>query len=368
MGSNSSKTHNASASAAATTTKTTDLSSSELTVQWNGMKNHIENNLLDPRSPDVNRTPIILNNRLIKRTNMQAPVTPGNLRKTLLNGSAKELKLLDPRSPSQFIPRTPLNMSLNGENIDTSNHQFSLEYNGDIEEASCRNFNERLANITFDDLLRENENGLQSHEDKLERIEDISITNVMDDVVEKQTEEEENQNPLMLNTVAQVTDVQTPNTTLHHPNENAIEMDDENISPVIDATSIIKRNMGSAVSSTPISASSSQLKSMLLKKHNKKIANKTEIFIENIEMLTPTKRLAKIHEIDSSNSRTPFGCLLNRRSKSVENLSQKSFGLKENVQVANYLNATPKKQKSTAMLKRINRSGGIRGKNDIFYD
>lgn len=356
MGSNSSKTH--SAAAATTPTSTMDLSLSKHTEQPNG----IANNLLDPRSPDVNRTPIILNNRLTKRPAIQqTPVTPVHLRKTLLNYSAKDMKFLDPRSPSQFIPRTPLNMSFDAENIDTSNQQFSLEYSGDIEEASCRNFNERLSNITFDDLLRENENGLKSSDSKLERIEDVSITNAMDGVMEQHDgdADEEDRN-------------QTPNESMNQPNNNAIHMDDENISPVVAASnSNVKRNTASAASSTPILTSTNQLKSMLLKNHNRKIANKTEIFTDNIEMTTPTKRLAKINEVDDK-PRTPFGCLLNRRSKSVENLSQQSFGLKENVRAlgSNNENSTPKRQKSTTMLKHINRSGGggVRRKNDIFHD
>lgn len=357
MGSNSSKTHSATAAAATTTTTAMDLSLSKLTEQPSG----IGNNLLDPRSPDVNRTPIILNSRLTKRAVVQqTPVTPVNLRKALLNYSAKELKLLDPRSPSQFIPRTPLNMSFDAEHIDTSEQQFSLEYSGDIEEASCRNFNERLANITFDDVLRENENVVTSSDSKLERIEDVSITNAMDDAMDQHDddddEEEKNSN-------------QTPNESMNQPNVNAIHMDDENISPVVAAAdSVVKRNTASAASSTPISTSTSQLKSMLLKNHNKKIANKTGIFTDNMEMTTPTKRLDKINEDDKP--RTPFGCLLNRRSKSVENLSQQSFGLKENVRAvgSNDENVTPKQPKSTAMLKHMNRSGGIRRKNDIFVD
>lgn len=357
MGSNSSKTNTASEAAAAAPTTTTamDLSPLNSTIQWT--KKHIENNLLDPRSPDVNRTPIILSNRLNKRPTIQeAPVTPVNLRKTLLNYSAKELKSLDPRSPSQFIPRTPISMAFNAESIDTSNQNTVLEYSGDIEEASCRNFNERLANITFDDLLGGNENGPKANENKLEQIVNISTTNAMDVVAEQQIEEENRD--------------QTPNASMIHQT-NAIEMDDENISPVVDTTSTVKRNTLSAVSSTPISTSTNQLKSLLIKKHSKKLANKTEIFTENIEMTTPTKRLAKINEVDN-NPRTPFGCLLNRRSKSVENVSQQSFGLKENqreVVGSNDENATPKKPKSTAMMKHINRSGGgVRRKNDIFQD
>lgn len=365
MGINISKT----ATAAPTTTtrsSTTDVLPPKFTDQLNGiqLKSTIENNLLDPRSPDVNRTPIILNNRLSKRPIVQpVPVTPVNLRKSLLNYSGKEMKFLDPRSPSQFIPRTPLNMSLNAENIDTSEQQFSLEYSGDIEEASCRNFNERLANITFDDLVREkeNDNELKPSENQLDGIEDKPLAHAMDGLIEQNDEEESH----------------TPNETMNQTNDNAIDMDDENISPVIAVSSaIVKRNAVAAFSSTPISTSTNHLKSMLLKNHNKKIANTTDIFTDDaqltsndIEMTTPTKRLAKINEVDGK-PRTPFGCLLNRRSKSVENVSQQSFGLKENVRAfgLNDENATPKKQKPTNMLKHINQSGDVRRKNGIYLD
>lgn len=90
---------------------------------------------------------------------------------------------------------------------------------------------------------------------------------------------------------------------------------------------------------------------------------KTEIFTENIEMPTPTNRLNKINKVDDK-PRTPFGSLLNRRSKSVENLSQQSFGLKENGRAVGLNDeiAIPKQQKLTPMLKHMNRSSGTRRK------
>lgn len=318
--------------------------------------------LLDPRSPDVNRTPLasILSNRMKKRQNVeQAPVTPVNLRKQLLNYSAKELKLLDPRSPSQFIPRTPLNMSFDGGNLEQNSNQYSLDYTGDIEEASCRNFNERLANITFDDLDADSDNISKiAVYSKLDVIADISITNPTD------SEDEQNS--------PEADEEQRSHTPIDRPNDNQMDMDDENISPVVDPVSNNKRNAVSAFSSTPISQSTNQLKSLLLKKHTKK-TNKMEIFEDEMmnntsNTVTPSKRLAKINEIE--NPRTPFGSLLNRRSKSVENLSQQQIGLKEITRLNkdNNENVTPKKQKPTALLNHVNRSGGIRRKNEIFYD
>lgn len=358
MGSSSSKINNSG-------TIVTESSPSKVIKQKNGAleKNIMENILLDPRSPDVNRTPLvsILNNRLKNRQIEQnnTPITPINLRKKLLNHSAKELKLLDPRSPSQFIPRTPLNMSFDGENIEQSSNQYSLEYDGVIEEASCRNFNERLANITFDDVDTEADNVSKvAVYSKLEIIADISIPNATDDE-EHQNSDAEDLEPRS----------QTPIASAEHP-KNDMNMDDENISPVVDPVSNNKRNAASAFSSTPISTTNNQLKSLLLKKHTKK-SNKMEIFTDtstdNTTLVTPTKRLAKIDE--SENPRTPFGSLLNRRSKSVENLTQ-PIGLKDNIRLnnGNNENVTPKKQKPIALLKHVNRSGGIRRKNEIYLD
>lgn len=351
MGSNGSKTHSSVTATAEFTTQRTVKPEFKFT----------DNVLLDPRSPDVNRTPLasILNNRLNKRQNIE-PVTPVNLRKQLLNYSAKELKLLDPRSPSQFIPRTPLNMSFNSEHLERSQQQYSLEYSGDIEEASCRNFNERLANITFDDLQNEAEQiSKMLTANKLETIEDISIQNATSNEDERQLSDAE-------------CDEQRSHTPIDDQSKNAMDIDGENISPVIDPTSTNTRNAPSTFSSTPISTQTNQLKSLLQKKHAKK-SGKTEIFTDNspnngLELETPPKRLAKITEIEKP--RTPFGCLLNRRSKSFENLSQQSFGLKESARSihVNNENATPKKQKSTALLKHVNRSGGLRKRNEIFHD
>lgn len=357
MGSNTSKTNN---------TETTATVSSppkpSNTKESNGEpeKKFMDHVLLDPRSPDVNRTPLtsILNNRMKNRQNVnQAPVTPVNLRKQLLNYSAKELKLLDPRSPSQFIPRTPLNMSFDGENLEQNSNQYSLDYTGDIEEASCRHFNERLANITFDDLDTEGDNisKIAVHS-KLDVIADISITNATDSENEPNSPEADEE--------------QRSHTPIDRPKDNHMDMDDENISPVVDPVSNNKRNAVSAFSSTPISTTTNQLKSLLLKKHTKK-TNKMEIFedemlINTSNTATPAKRLAKINEIE--NPRTPFGSLLNRRSKSFENLSQLQIGLKEITRQNNNENVTPKKQKSTALLNHVNGSGGIRRKNEIFYD
>lgn len=121
--------------------------------------------LLDPRSPHIARTPLvkIASHQLTDkplRIELNAHTPTNILRKRILrdiglNYTSKEINLLDPRSPSLFIPRTPLQLSsddaFGGEQSRGTSKVISLEYSGFIEEASCRNFNEKLANITLDD-------------------------------------------------------------------------------------------------------------------------------------------------------------------------------------------------------------------------
>lgn len=121
--------------------------------------------LLDPRSPHIARTPLvkILSHKLTEkplRIELNAHTPTNILRKRILRDigmsyTSKEINLLDPRSPSLFISRTPLQLSsddaFGGEPSRGTSKVISLEYSGFIEEASCRNFNEKLANITLDD-------------------------------------------------------------------------------------------------------------------------------------------------------------------------------------------------------------------------
>ncbi|XP_055305668.1 uncharacterized protein LOC129570191 isoform X1 [Sitodiplosis mosellana] len=331
-------------------------------------KNNLENILLDPRSPDVNRTPLasILVSRM--KTAEETPSTPTKyVRETLLNDS-KEKKFLDPRSPSQFIPRTPLNLSLNGENIENSSGQYSLEYSGCIEEASCRNFNERLANITFDDddLYAEG-NAPKTVERKTnEFIDDISTLCTVDEENDHDHDQPSSDSLELTEKGIQ----NTPVTTLEAPKDrfdtNVVYADGENVSPLVDPNMCIKRNALSAFSSTPISTAISQQK-LAIKKNNKP---NTEIFkddqkINNIEYATPAKRMAKIKEVD--NPRTPFGSIQNHRSKSTENLSQQpQTQLKESVRPyhINDENFTPN-SKLQASSKQGNKSRRI---NQIAYD
>lgn len=322
----------------------------------------MDNILLDPRSPDVNRTPLtsILASRV--KSIEETPYTPTKyVRETSLNVS-KEKKFLDPRSPSQFIPRTPLNLSLDGDKIEHSSGQYSLEYSGCIEEASCRNFNERLANITFDDDFYTDNNASNTFEKKAnDAIDEIPILCTL-------AEEEEDQ-PIAGSAVAEKNIQATPVTTLEVP-KSRFDINDyadsENISPLVDPNMCTKRNALSSFSSTPISTTINQQK-LLIKKQTKL---NTEIFKDfakanSTEYSTPATRVAKIKEVE--NLRTPFGSIQNHRSKSTENLSQQPQAqLKENVRPyhINDENFTPK-SKPTPLSKQGNK---LRRINQIAYD
>lgn len=318
-------------------------------------KSNLENILLDPRSPDVNRTP--LTRILASRVKMveETPTTPTKyVCETLLNNS-KEKKFLDPRSPSQFIPRTPLNLSLKDDNIENSSGQYSLEYSGCIEEASCRNFNERLANITFDDddLCAKDNASKKNDKRAIEAVELIDISNLC-----TVDEEELTDSLAPAENGIQI----TPVATLEPPKRRfethiLTHVDNENISPLVDSNICTKRNALSAFSSTPITCQ----QKLTAKKHNKL---NTEIFQDdqksnNTEYSTPAKRVAKIKEVD--NPRTPFGSIQNHRSKSIENLSQQPQTRPYQINNENF---TPN-SKFAALSKQGNKSRRI---NQIAYD
>lgn len=329
-------------------------------------KSNLENILLDPRSPDVNRTPLAIASRM-KTVEATLSTPTKHVCETLLNNS-KEKKFLDPRSPSQFIPRTPLNLSMKEENIENNSGQYSLEYSGCIEEASCRNFNERLANITFDDDvdLCARDNAPKWNEQKtIGAVEPIDISNLC---TVNEEEDQDSSDPLK---PAENGIQMTPVTTLEAPKRrfetNVLHVNNENISPLVDPTNMcIKRNALSAFSSTPISTTVCQPK-LTAKKHNKLNA---EIFKDdqksnNVENTTPAKRMAKIKEMD--NPRTPFGSIQNHRSKSTENLSQQPQAqIKEITRPyhINNENFTPN-SKFAALSKQGNKSRRI---NQIAYD
>lgn len=229
-----------------------------------------QNILFDPRSPDINRTPIShrLNYNRNSEPIQETPIK--EMRKVPLNNSSKESRFLDPRSPSQFIPRTPLRMSRNEEHIESSS-QLSLEYSGCIEEASCRTFNERLENMTFENC-----------EESKSLLNDKEMYRVQN----------------------------TPNIPEIPKNKKCgvINTDIEITSPVFDSVLSNKRNTKTTFSSTPISILNDQPKSLFNRKH----ATDTK----TMDRPCIDVRLNKCGEVERS--RTPFGSLLN--DQCIENL------------------------------------------------
>lgn len=319
--------------------------------------------LLDPRSPDVNRTPLPENlaNRILQRVcdedaataTVDTTVTDNILktpvnafRKRLLDITTNESKLLDPRSPSQFIPRTPITAPALDDTKNISTTHFSLEYAGVIEEASCRNFNERLANLTLDDFDTDS-NGkpkimLQKiHEEDSAEVPTLGEANENDVT-------QENIVPFDVNTsdprspsgtiprTPLILSATTPTILALKMQENNVD-DDKNISPIVSEVAEDKIKAPSTFSSTPIVPAASVRKTKLLKRNGMR---RTDIFEDDEEhidekeqldsndvlphnksleiLVTPAKRAMKNQGIDKP--RTPLG-VLNRRSRSFENLS-----------------------------------------------
>lgn len=348
MGNNSSKTPTTMTPVKSNLTKSTEKAIDHDAVELQRM-------LLDPRSPDVNRTPLPVNvpnrfsarhqnvNAVIEATSDEIPKTPISIFRQKLLDSTHEMKLLDPRSPSQFIPRTPISAASLDDTKAASLTHFSLEYTGIIEEASCRNFNERLANLTLDDSDTETS---AKPKTKLQKIHEeasaeapadiLADINVNDVTQEKITPLEDSgsdprspsvcipRTPLVLSTV-------TP--TILITKMESIDVDEEkNISPIVGEMTEPKAKPQTTFSSTPIVATGGLRKSKLpkrttLRKTEEENVVDSELTVpreiltlnKSFEILiTPAKRAMKNNGIEKA--RTPLG-VLNRRSRSFENLS-----------------------------------------------
>lgn len=324
--------------------------------------------LSDPRSPHIARTPLakVVSHRLIEkplRIELNAHTPTNILRKRILrdiglNYTPKEINLLDPRSPSLFIPRTPLQLSsddgFGGEHSRGTSKIISLEYSGFIEEASCRNFNEKLANITLDDTDYEDASDSLAKDDEFREGELAEIrrkyleTNfdfVGDEI--KFLHEQDPRSPS--ENICRTPFVLPLNAkSLSQSNVSGID----NVSPIVTGTTndddgnddghenrIIEKYALQMFSSTPTVhlkvGNGGVVKTKNLEKMMKtriyedepEEADNTVASAKSIEILmTPLKKFGRTNANDDK-PRTPLS-IVNRRTKSAESLAQRQSRLR----------------------------------------
>lgn len=111
--------------------------------------------VLDPKTPAVPQTPLTqtianhLNLIAMDGINQNQNIkTPSYLlRKKILYDLGYTYSIRDdPRSPSQCIPRTPMSLTDDTDTIEAN----SFQYNSTLED-SCRDFNEKLDNMTMEE-------------------------------------------------------------------------------------------------------------------------------------------------------------------------------------------------------------------------
>lgn len=121
---------------------------------------------LEPQTPAIPQTPLTqtiathLNHLTKHNMNQNSNIkTPSYLlRKKILYdlGYTYPIKEADPRSPSQCIPRTPLNITDTVDTTDESKNSSFL-YNSTLED-SCRDFNTKLDDITMEETDANDQN------------------------------------------------------------------------------------------------------------------------------------------------------------------------------------------------------------------
>lgn len=322
------------------------------------------NVLLDPRSPHIARTPLtkILSHRLCDkplRIELNAHTPANMLRKRILrdiglNYTSKELNLLDPRSPSSFIPRTPLHLSssddFEGEYSRGASKLISLEYSGFIEEASCRNFNEKLSNITLDDTDYEDTPGSPAKDDEFREGELAEIrrkyleTNfdfVGDEIkfLQEQDPRSPSENvcrtPFVLTSSAKslsqsdvsAIDSVSPIITVDNSEDGAIITNSEKYNlPMFSSTPTVQQASGDGAV-VKVKNLEKLIKTRIYEDEPE--AENTVASSKSIEILmTPLKKFAKTNANDEK-PRTPLS-IVNRRTKSAESSAQRHSRFRAN--------------------------------------
>lgn len=310
--------------------------------------------VLDPRSPNIERTPMTNVLSRFNSRNIENAVTPKNLlRNKLLREfgnkySEKEINLLDPRSPTVNVPRTPIHFSMSDGNetdISTVSEPFCTLDESECIEASCRAFNEKISNITLDDS--DYEDGNFNASDELECIRQKYMEthfDVGDGDGEKLSEDPRSpstnvfRTPIILSTGSKVTTVDELVDELDSIDK---EMDKcINIEDIKDGDiELIETNLPISSSTPTVPSDSSAVKVNNLEKL---IKNKIyedaghELVIQNdgnAIIMTPVRKFIKKEATAAAvaaKPRTPLG-VLNRRTKSAESLSKKQSRIQQNV-------------------------------------
>lgn len=311
---------------------------------------------LDPRSPNIDRTPmtvVMATERRIKQIlqssaedNDATPTTPANtMRRRLLrdlgyNYSEKELNLLDPRSPSAFIPRTPIALAAADDEGDSLNEakavsdadtSQSFEYTECIEDASCRYFSEKISNITLDGWDGEEASGDTNvpHDKRKKYLETNFDVN---EAIAEAAEEEEldprspslnvHRTPIVLANMPDMPDM--PKAIVEIENVVTSEDADENIDNSL--LDIIEPAFSSTPTSVTAIATPSR-KANAIETKQKNLIYEDDINENNVKKAAdefiPMTPVQKFQQRDGEKRvRTPLS-VINRRTKSAENLSTK---------------------------------------------
>lgn len=312
--------------------------------------------LLDPRSPNIDRTPlsaILASDRRPKQLMDTALHTPNNImRRRLLRDlgykyTEKELVLLDPRSPTMFIPRTPIilaetnNTDIMNNSMDfvdaanSSNLSNSFEFTECIEDLSVRQFCEKITNITLDDSdgeafdtepLTIRREYLETNFDLIELIEEINEGNDDDDEEEK--EERKSSKPILHDAPIELHDSQKDELPINaEPQLNTSIL--SVIEPVFSSTPTTVTTIETPVKKT--TATEAKLPNRIyedIENDEEGVVNGKCIPDNHIAM-TPVQKFQKK---DGERVRTPLS-VINRRTKSAENIPVKQSrirGIDEN--------------------------------------
>lgn len=341
--------------------------------------------MLDPRSPNIERTPLAVifgtDRRIKKLVNNVCDEsglhTPSNMmRRRLLrdlghNYTEKELNLLDPRSPSTFIPRTPIVLSESQKErhsesstaaADVSN---SFEYTECLEDASCRNFSEKISNITLDDVDNQtNDKELSGKERERKYLE--TNFDIIEEPVNDVAENEDPRSPSLnlYRTPIVLPALLNHNATNQNASDSNVNMDNsllDIIEPVFSSTPTTV-----ATIDTPkkkLNQIENKQKNLIYEdEHDGHIEDNILKIQDDFILMTPVQ---KFNQKDGEKRvRTPLS-VINRRTKSAENLSTKQSRIRPMDENTNNFNNKKSQNENTPKTSMIPMRVPLSNKNSI---